>query len=146
MYIPLASGGDFAPGSGEIREENDMGKSRKPRRKGKTKEQRAAEAACHAEIGESIKRNLSTAELNELVASIVRMENKAKRAGQAEGVRFAFTICMLALCDKFGFGKVRLDRLWSCCKGYVDDIGAGRMDFEAVAAALEEDYGIKVQV
>lgn len=123
---------------------DDMGKSKKPRRPGKSREQRAAEAALHAEIGESIKKHLTGAELNELVASIVRVENKARTAGQLEGVKYAFTICMLVLRDKFGFGRKRLDRLWEYCKHYTTEIGAGRLKFQDVAAALEEDYGITI--
>ena len=121
-----------------------MAKTKKPRKPGKSREQRAAEAAFHAEIGESIKKHLTGAELNELVASIVRVENKARNAGRMEGVQFAFTIAMLALCDKFGFGQKRLNRLWDHCKYYTTEIGAGRLKFQDVAAALEEDYGITI--
>lgn len=123
-----------------------MGKSKKPRKKGLTKEQKAAAAAYRAEIGEKIKTRLSESELNELVASIIRVCKKERRAGQAEGVKFAFTITMLALCDKFGFGRKRLDRLWGYCKTYTEEIGAGRLDFGLVAKALEDDYGITVEV
>ena len=121
-----------------------MGKKKQPRRRGQTKEQKAAIAAARAEIGEKIKAALSESELNELASSVARVEAKARHAGQNEGVRYAFTLCMIVLCDKFGFGKVRLDRLWSHCKSYTEEIGAGRMDFELVAKTLEEEYGITV--
>ena len=123
-----------------------MGKSKKPRKRAKTREERAAEAACHAEIGDRIKACLSSSDLNELVASIVRMEGKAQRAGQRSGVEFAFTICMIVMCDKFGFGKVRLERMWGYMKTYIDEISAGRLDYELVAQTLKDDYGIEIDV
>jgi hypothetical protein len=122
-----------------------MGKSKKPRRKGLTKEQKAAAAACHAEIGEAIKKHLTTQELNELVASIVRMENKARAEGQRAGVNYAMTITMLVLCDKFGFGKTRLTRLWRHWLDYTEDITAGRLDYAMVAKTLADEYQITIE-
>lgn len=123
-----------------------MAKTKKPRRKGMSNEQRAAQRRYRGEIGEKIKDRLTDAELTELVNSIVRACEKEHKAGEAEGVKYAFTICMLALCDKFGFGAKRLDRLWTTCRGYTDDISAGRMDFALVSQTLADEYGITIKV
>lgn len=123
-----------------------MSKQKKKRKPGKTKEQRKAEAVRMAELQKIIKDRLDTDQLNALVASIVKGEDRARREGEKQGVQFAFTLCMLALCDKFGFGKIRLDRLWRCIKIYVDDISAGKLDYELVSKTLDDEYGITVTI
>lgn len=123
-----------------------MGKQKKTRKPGKSKEQKKAEAVRLAELEGIIKARLDTDQLNALVAAMIKNESKARREGESQGVQFAFTLCMLALCDKFGFGKKRLDRLWQYIGMYIDDISAGRLDYELVSKTLDDDYGITITV
>lgn len=123
-----------------------MGKQKKTRKPGKSKEQKKAEAVRLAELEGIIKAKLDTDQLKALVAAMIKNESKARREGESQGVQFAFTLCMLALCDKFGFGKVRLNRLWQCIGMYIDDISAGRLDYELVSKTLDDDYGITITV
>lgn len=55
-----------------------MSKQKKARKPGKSKEQKKAEEVKFAELEKIIKAKLDTDQLNALVASIVRNENKAK--------------------------------------------------------------------
>lgn len=123
-----------------------MSKTKKPRKKGLTKEQKAAVAAYHAEIGGKIKAQLTEAERKEIAYTMLRAASRERRAGHAEGANFAFTICLLALADKFGFGKVRINRLWETCMLYVEEINAGRLDYALVQKTLDEDYNVVVKV
>lgn len=123
-----------------------MSKQKKARKPGKTKEQKKAEEVRLAELEKIIKARLDSDQLNALVAAMIKNESKARREGESQGVQFAFTLCMLALCDKFGFGKKRLDRLWQYIGMYIDDISAGRLDYELVSKTLDDDYGITITV
>lgn len=67
---------------------------------------------------------------------------KAKREAVSQSVTYAWAIMFTALRDKFGWGGVRLRRLWDAVNSLSDGIGQGYIDTEDLVETLRDEAGI----
>ena len=67
---------------------------------------------------------------------------KAKRQAQQEAVRYAWAIMFATLRDKFGWGEIRLQRLWGEVDNLSDSISKGYVKVADLMAMLKDEAGI----
>lgn len=70
---------------------------------------------------------------------------KAKRDAIEQAVIYAWAIMFTALRDKFGWGGIRLRRLWDAVNGLSDGIGQGYIKAEDLIKTLKDEAGITLE-
>ena len=68
--------------------------------------------------------------------------DRAKREAVSQSVTYAWAIMFTALRDKFGWGGVRLRRLWDAINGLSDSIGQGYIKADDLVKTLRDEAGI----
>ena len=75
---------------------------------------------------------------------------KARRAGEAEGIRKCIEgilmISMLFLADKCGWRARRLNRFWEFFMQYSDEMAKRNISGDDLREILEKEYDVKVKV
>lgn len=69
---------------------------------------------------------------------------KAKKDATSEAISFAWAILFTVLHDKEGWGKVRLQRLWSEVGELSDSIAKGYVSVTDLKHALKEEMGVEL--
>lgn len=92
---------------------------------------------------------LSVAELNALDKQIRQTVEKACKQVAKESVEEAykrqFAVVFRVLRDRFGFGHVRLHRLWDLCLDYIRDIDEGLLSTQEMLDTLRREDGIRIE-
>ena len=68
--------------------------------------------------------------------------NSAKNRARDEAITYAFAIIMSRLSDKWGWGRIRMGRLWDQVNEISEAISEGRVKVDDLMKALEEERGI----
>ncbi len=101
------------------------------------------------ELGQALRERLSPKELDTLEKQIARAIEKACADAVVEAVNSCYVrhwgITMRVLRDRFGWGTVRLRRLWDHCMSYQSDIDDGVLTTEEVLASLKEEDNITIK-
>ena len=69
---------------------------------------------------------------------------KAKKDATSEAISFAWAIMFTVLHDKEGWGKVRLQRLWSEVGELSDSIAKGYVSVTDLKHTLKEEMGVEL--
>lgn len=69
---------------------------------------------------------------------------KAKKDATSEAISFAWAILFTVLHDKEGWGKVRLQRLWSEVGELSDSIAKGYVSVTDLKHTLKEEMGVEL--
>lgn len=68
--------------------------------------------------------------------------NKAKNQAYNEAVNYVWAIFFTVMRDKFGWGNIRLKRLWDNINNVSDDIRQGYVKISDLMKTLKEEAGI----
>ena len=71
--------------------------------------------------------------------------NRAKKEAMDEAVTAAWAIMFTVMRDKFGFGPVRLHRMWDEVCDLSDSIIQGRVSVADLTTALKEEAGLTLK-
>jgi hypothetical protein len=106
------------------------------------------ERVGNEELRAALKEKLSIAELAALEKQISQAVEKACKQVAKESVEEAykrqFAVVFRVLRDRFGFGRVRLHRLWELCLEYIHDIDEGRLSTKEMLDTLENEDKIRI--
>lgn len=96
------------------------------------------------ELRQRLQEKLTLQELDTLEKQI----RKAVELSIADAVNACYqrhwAVVMRVLRDRFGWGSVRLHRLWDQCLSYLDDIEDGSLDAKEILDSLYEEDGIRI--
>ena len=99
-------------------------------------------------LRESLAAKLTAEELRELERELrVTVEKACTEATEkvAENAyRQHWAIVMRVLVDRFGWGHVRIRRLWDACLDYLKDMDSGLITAQDILDTLEHDDNIKI--
>lgn len=70
---------------------------------------------------------------------------KAKKDAQNTAVNYAWAIFFTVMCDKEGYGKKRLKRLWKAVNELSDSIAKGYVSIYDLMKTLDEEMGIVLE-
>ena len=87
---------------------------------------------------------LSQADVEALNDYMQRQLEKAVSETVNECYQRHWAITMRVLRDRFGWGRVRLRRLWDEAMSYLDDIDEGRLKTEEVLQSLYDEDSIRI--
>jgi len=100
------------------------------------------------ELFQALREKLDNRELQTLEKQIQRAVEKAAdevaRRVVTESYQRHWAITMRVLRDRFGWGKVRIRRLWDACIDYLHDIDEGILTTEDMLQTLEYEDGIRL--
>lgn len=117
-----------------------MGKAKKPRKRPLPIGKLA--------LREGLAAKLSAEELRELEREVrVAVEKACTEAvdrAVTETCRRHWAVVMRVLVDRFGWGQVRITRLWDACLDYLHDIEDGRLTPQNILDTLEHDDHITI--
>ena len=71
--------------------------------------------------------------------------NSARNKARDEAIDYAFAIIMSRLSDKWGWGRIRMARLWGQVNEISEAISEGRVDVNDLLTALKEERGIVIR-
>ena len=71
--------------------------------------------------------------------------NSARNKARDEAIDYAFAIIMSRLSDKWGWGRIRMGRLWGQVNETSQAIAEGRVKVEDLLKSLEEERGIYIR-
>lgn len=71
--------------------------------------------------------------------------DKAKRTAENEAIRFATSLVITVLRDKFGFGPTRLQRVWTGVEELADSVAKGYVTKADLERTLMEEANIRVR-
>jgi len=71
-----------------------------------------------------------------------RRLEKLKREASSEAVTYAWAIMFTVLRDKFGYGPVRLTRIWDEVNKLSDSVSRRYVDVDDLVVTLAEEAGI----
>lgn len=69
---------------------------------------------------------------------------RIKREVGEQAVSDAFVLVLITLCDKWGFGHKRLNRLYNDINEQAELINDGIVEMSTFRKILAEDYGIRI--
>lgn len=102
----------------------------------------------NARLRETLLDKLTVDELNALTKQIEQAVEKAclqtAKESTEEAYKRQFAVMMRVMRDRFGFGRVRLKRLWTACLDYIHDIDEGLLSTEEMLRCLENEDGIRI--
>lgn len=94
-----------------------------------------------------MKKKKKTPTYNFTLEQIEGMKRKTVKETVDRVSREAFermmVLSLLVLRDEWGFGEVRMDRFIDQLSTLVEDVSAGRLSMDDIAATLEEELGIE---
>lgn len=100
------------------------------------------------ELHDALADKLSERELQALERQIRRAveiaTTRAVEAAVEEAYRRHWAISMRVLRDRFGWGKVRIRRLWDACLDYLHDMDEGLLTIQDMLNTLQTEDGIKI--
>lgn len=100
------------------------------------------------QLQEALIAKLSVAEITALEKQIRQAVEKAclqvAKESTEEAYKRQFAVMMRVVKDRFGFGRVRMRRLWDACLDYIHDIDEGLMTTEEMLACLKNEDGIVI--
>ena len=100
------------------------------------------------ELSQALRERLDDRELQALEKQIQRAVEKAAdevaRKVATESYKRHWAITMRVLRDRFGWGKIRIRRLWDACIDYLHDIDDGILTTEDMLQTLEYEDGIRL--
>ena len=71
--------------------------------------------------------------------------NKAKKQASDLAVQSCWAIMFTAMRDKYGWGHIRLKRLWDRCNEISQSIVQGYIDINDLITALRDEAGIELK-
>lgn len=71
--------------------------------------------------------------------------NRAKNDAASQSITYAWAIMFTSLRDKFGFGGIRLRRLWDAVNDLSDSIARGYVKVDDLVEALRDEAGITLE-
>lgn len=102
----------------------------------------------NAQLQAVLLEKLSVAELNALNRQIQQTWEKAGmqivKESTEEAYKRQFAVMMRVMRDRFGFGRVRLRRMWDLCLEYIHDIDEGLLSTKEMLDTLQREDGIKI--
>lgn len=121
---------------------------KKPKRKQQPLRTEYIQRATSDELGKALREKLTVAELATLESQIrksigIAVDEAAKKATEEAYTR-QYAVTMRVLRDRFGFGKKRLNRLWSASLDYIRDMDSGLIDVKDMLSTLEHEDKIKL--
>lgn len=99
-------------------------------------------------LGERLHDKLSQEELEALereIRNLLAKEMEEVRQQTAEqAYRRHWAVTMRVLRDRFGWGQLRIKRLWDACLDYLQDMSGGLITPEEMLETLEREDQIKI--
>ena len=96
------------------------------------------------ELKKALAAHLTETELETLEKQIRSVVLEAVAEAVNQCYRRHWAVVMRVLRDRFGWGRVRLHRLWDQCLSYLDDIEDGSLDAQEILDSLYEEDGIQI--
>lgn len=120
----------------------------KPKRKHRPMSTEYIEKLNNEQLQEALIAKLSVAEITALEKQIRQAVEKAclqvAKESTEEAYKRQFAVMMRVVKDRFGFGRIRMRRLWDACLDYIHDIDEGLMTTEEMLACLKNEDGIVI--
>ena len=120
----------------------------KPKKKNRPLSTEYIEKLNNEQLQEALIAKLSVAEITALEKQIRQAVEKAclqvAKESTEEAYKRQFAVMMRVVKDRFGFGRVRMRRLWDACLDYIHDIDEGLMTTEEMLACLTNEDGIVI--
>ena len=100
------------------------------------------------QLREALRTKLTLPELAALDKQVRQATEKAAWEAAAKATEEAykrqFAVLFRVLRDRFGFGHVRIRRLWAACLEYIHDIDEGLLSTEEMLKCLKNEDGIVI--
>ena len=120
----------------------------KPKKKNRPLSTEYIEKLNNEQLQAALMAKLNVAELTALEKQIRQAVEKAclqvAKESTEEAYKRQFAVMMRVVKDRFGFGRVRMRRLWDACLDYIHDIDEGLMTTEEMLACLKNEDGIVI--
>ncbi len=100
------------------------------------------------ELHDALAERLDQRELQALERQIRRAveiaTERAVKAAVEETYKRHWAVTMRVLRDRFGWGKIRIRRLWNACLDYLHDMDGGLITTQEMLSVLEHEDGIRL--